>query len=77
MRGGDSAAGRILPDERTADARGNAFDVRGVCVFLTGAERARSGLKRRKRGGNGGDLRGNGEKSIKLSEKAKNRGKTA
>ena len=36
MRGGDSAAERILPDERTADARGDAFDVRGVCVFLTG-----------------------------------------
>lgn len=33
MRGGDSAAERILPDERTVDTRGDAFDVRGVCVF--------------------------------------------
>ena len=33
MRGGDSAAGRILPDERTADARGDAFDVRGYAFF--------------------------------------------
>ena len=78
MRGGDSAAEQNVPDERTADARGEAFDVRGAYVFLNGRRNGRGDVpKRRKRGGNGGDLRGNGEKSIKLSEKAKNRGKTA
>lgn len=55
MRGGDSAAERIFPDERTADARGDAFDVRGVCGFLTGGgtgakrpETEKTGLKRRR-----------------------------
>ena len=58
MRGGDSAAGRIVPDERP-DARGDAFDLRGVCVFLTGGgtgggtgakrlEAEKTGLKRRR-----------------------------
>ena len=48
MRGEDSAAERIVPDERTADAR-------GVCVFLTGGgtgakrlETEKTGLKRRR-----------------------------
>lgn len=55
MRGDDSAAERILPDERTAETRGDAFDVRGVCVFLTGGgtgakwlETEKTGLKRRR-----------------------------
>lgn len=55
MRGGDSAAERILPDERTVDTRGDAFDLRGVCVFLTGGgagakrlETEKTGRKRRR-----------------------------
>ena len=54
MRGGDSAAERILPDERTADARGDAFDVRGVCVFLTG-------------GGTGAEMFRNGENGAETA----------